>query len=100
MVDLAKINREGGDEIHQRLGYKMILEGCEQAQREGYAWLWADTCCIDKRSSVEPSEAINSMYQWHENSRVRADAYLHEAWGSSFPTASNFVSAKDDQSGS
>lgn len=24
-------------------------------------WLWIDTCCIDKRSSAELSEAINSV---------------------------------------
>lgn len=29
-----------------------------------------DTCCIDKRSSAELSEAINSMYSWYENSLV------------------------------
>ncbi|KIM59316.1 hypothetical protein SCLCIDRAFT_86277, partial [Scleroderma citrinum Foug A] len=50
--------------------YKKILEGCEQAQRERCVWLWADTCCIDKRCSAEPSNTINSMYQWHKNSRV------------------------------
>ncbi|KIM59300.1 hypothetical protein SCLCIDRAFT_126417, partial [Scleroderma citrinum Foug A] len=26
-----------------------------QAQREEYAWLWVDTCCIDKQSIAEPS---------------------------------------------
>ena len=25
-------------------------------------WFWVDTCCIDKSSSAELSEAINSMY--------------------------------------
>ena len=90
MADLAKMDREEGDEIRQRLGYKKILESCEQAKRDGHAWLWVDTCCIDKRSSAELSEAINSMYRWYENSRV-CYAYLHDVWGSSFPTA------RDDQ---
>ncbi|KAK3711883.1 hypothetical protein LTR37_009401 [Vermiconidia calcicola] len=31
-------------------------------------WVWIDTCCIDKRSSAELSEAINSMYAWYKNS--------------------------------
>ena len=31
-------------------------------------WTWVDTCCIDKRSSAELSEAINSMYQWYQDS--------------------------------
>jgi hypothetical protein len=30
-------------------------------------WAWIDTCCIDKRSSAELSEAINSMYSWYKN---------------------------------
>jgi hypothetical protein len=34
-----------------------------------------DTCCIDKRSSSELSEAINSMYQWYQNA-VYCYAYL------------------------
>ena len=28
-----------------------------------------DTCCIDKKSSAELSEAINSMFQWYKNSK-------------------------------
>ena len=28
------------------------------------------SCCIDKTSSAELSEAINSMWQWYENAEV------------------------------
>lgn len=28
-------------------------------------WIWVDTCCIDKRSSAELSESINSMWEWY-----------------------------------
>ena len=38
-------------------------------------WVWIDTCCIDKKSSAELSEAINSMFQWYKRSRV-CYAYL------------------------
>ncbi|KAI0539386.1 hypothetical protein GGR58DRAFT_524670 [Xylaria digitata] len=31
---------------------------------------WIDTCCIDKRSSSELSEAINSMYRWYKEAGV------------------------------
>ena len=51
-----------------------------------FEWLWVDTCCIDKRSSAELSEAVNSMYRWYENLRL-CYAYLHDVSGSSFPTA-------------
>jgi len=29
-------------------------------------YVWVDTCCINKESSAELSEAINSMYQWYD----------------------------------
>jgi len=88
IVDLAKMESEESDEIRQRLGYKKILASCEQAKGEGYEWLWVDTCCIDKRSSAELSEAINSMYRWYGNSTV-CYAYLHDVAGSSLPTESD-----------
>lgn len=35
----------------------------------------ANSCCIDKRSSAELSEAINSMYQWYWRAAI-CYAYL------------------------
>ena len=86
VVKLAKMDEDDRSEIRQRDGYRKILQSCEQAKKDGYKWLWMDTCCIDKRSSAELSEAINSMYRWYENSRI-CYAYLHDVPGSSFPTA-------------
>ena len=85
IVKLAKKPVEERDEIRQRDGYQKILQSCEQAQKDGYEWLWVDTCCIDKRSSAELSEAINSMYRWYQNAKV-CYAYLHDVPSSSFPT--------------
>ena len=87
MVGLAKMDAEERDEIRQRLGYWKIRDACQQAKKDGYEWVWVDTCCIDKRSSAELSEAINSMYRWYENSRV-CYAYLHDV-DLSFPTQRN-----------
>ncbi|OTB15397.1 hypothetical protein K445DRAFT_75351 [Daldinia sp. EC12] len=56
-------------------GYEKIVLTCEQAKRHRYRWDWVDTCCIDKTSSAELSEAINSMYQWYKESAV-CYAYL------------------------
>ncbi|EJF62075.1 hypothetical protein DICSQDRAFT_169653 [Dichomitus squalens LYAD-421 SS1] len=39
---------------------------CALAANECYEWAWLDTCCIDKTSSAELSEATNSMYAWYE----------------------------------
>ena len=77
IVDLAKMEKDEQNEVRQRLGYKKILASCEQAKKDELKWLWADTCCIDKRSSAELSEAINSMYRWYENSGV-CYAYLQD----------------------
>ena len=83
MVDLEKMDVKERNDIRQRLGYKKILDTCEQAKKDEYDWVWVDTCCIDKRSSAELSEAINSMYRWYANSAV-CYAYLHDV-GSFFP---------------
>ena len=85
MVDLAKMDREEQNEIRGRLGYKKIVDTCNQAKQDGYEWVWIDTCCINKRSSAELSEAINSMYRWYANAKT-CYAYLHDVDGSSFPT--------------
>ncbi|KAK0614789.1 Vegetative incompatibility protein HET-E-1 [Lasiodiplodia hormozganensis] len=54
----------------EKSGYKKIEETCLQASRDGFAYVWVDTCCIDKSSSAELSEAINSMYRWYNQAAV------------------------------
>jgi len=88
MVELAKMAAEERDEVRQHDGYRKILQSCERAQKDGYEWLWVDTCCIDKRSSAELSEAINSMYRWYESAKV-CYTYLHDVPDPWFPTWSN-----------
>jgi hypothetical protein len=56
-------------------GYLKIQGCCWQAFRDGWQYAWIDTCCIDKSSSAELSEAINSMFRWYENATV-CYAYL------------------------
>ena len=87
VAKLVKMDEEVRSEIHQHGGYRKILQSCEQA-KDGYKWLWVDTCCINKQSSAELSEAINSMYQWYKNSRI-CYVYLHDLPGSSFPIVCN-----------
>jgi len=85
MVELANMDTKRQDEIRNRDGYQKILRSCKQAEKDGFKWLWVDTCCIDKRSSAELSEAINSMYRWYEKS-ARCYVYLHDVLDLSFPT--------------
>jgi len=49
-------------------GYQKIIFTCQQATRHGIGYAWVDTCCIDKSSSAELSEAINSMFIWYRKS--------------------------------
>lgn len=48
-----------------KTGWDKINMTCLQAARDGLEYAWVDTCCIDKTSSAELSEAINSMFQWY-----------------------------------
>lgn len=54
---------------HPQLSEKIAM-ACKVAREAGYKLLWIDTCCIDKSSSAELAEAINSMYKWYRLSNV------------------------------
>ncbi len=56
-------------------GRSKIIYTCRLAAQEGLEWAWIDTCCIDKSSSAELSEAINSMFKYYQGARV-CYAYL------------------------
>jgi hypothetical protein len=59
----------------QKKGYQKIEGCCAQALKDGFSHVWIDTCCIDKTSSADLSEALNSMYYWYGSSKV-CYAYL------------------------
>lgn len=48
-----------------KAGYQKLVFCAKQAARDGLQFFWVDTCSIDKSSSAELSEAINSMFQWY-----------------------------------
>jgi hypothetical protein len=71
-------------------GFGKIAMTCELARRVGLTHSWVDTCCIDKRSSAELTEAINSMFQWY------TDAAICFAWLADLaPVAEAEVEAND-----
>ncbi|KAM5530181.1 hypothetical protein V8D89_016147 [Ganoderma adspersum] len=55
----------------------LVRDCCTFAARDGFEWIWIDTCCIDKTSSSELSEAINSMYAWYAAADV-CYVWLHD----------------------
>ena len=50
----------------QMHGYAKLSAACDMARTLEFQYLWMDTCCIDKSSSSELSESINSMYRWYQ----------------------------------
>ncbi|KAI6121299.1 heterokaryon incompatibility protein-domain-containing protein, partial [Pisolithus sp. B1] len=65
-------------DIKGRSVYLMSAEGglrklqafCLVTCKQGYSWVWSDTCCIDKDSSAESQEAILSMFTWYRRSTL------------------------------
>ncbi|KAF4825699.1 Vegetative incompatibility protein HET-E-1 [Colletotrichum siamense] len=51
-------------------GYAKLHDSCRQACLDKLEWIWIDTCCIDKTSSAELSEAINTMFRWYQEAVV------------------------------
>lgn len=51
-------------------GFAKIFATCRQTCRDGLSHVWIDTVCIDKSSSAELSEAINSMFAWYKKAEV------------------------------
>ncbi|KAI0107467.1 HET domain-containing protein [Nemania sp. FL0031] len=57
--------------------FQKIKKTCKLAATRSISYVWVDTCCIDKSSSAELSEAINSMFDWYKQSQV-CFAYLSD----------------------
>ena len=60
---------EGGV-ANTKLGHQKIEFCAKQALADGLEYCWVDTCCIDKTSSAELSEAINSMFRWYQQAAI------------------------------
>ncbi|KPM43234.1 hypothetical protein AK830_g3359 [Neonectria ditissima] len=61
----------------KKKGFFKIKAACKQAVKNELDYLWVDTNCIDKTSSAELSEAINSMFAWYRDATL-CYAYLSD----------------------
>ncbi|KAF9894633.1 hypothetical protein FE257_006521 [Aspergillus nanangensis] len=52
------------------IGWQKINKSCGKALEYNCDYIWIDTCCIDKSSSAELQEAINSMFSYYKKSTV------------------------------
>ncbi|PMD32942.1 HET-domain-containing protein, partial [Hyaloscypha variabilis F] len=67
---------------NKKAGFEKIKKCGQTALAQGIDYIWVDTCCIDKSSSAELSEAINSMSRWYADAKIcyayLADVSLHK----------------------
>ncbi|TFK55908.1 HET-domain-containing protein, partial [Heliocybe sulcata] len=68
--DILNANGKPPASIARRPGYLKLVCSCTIARASGFKYIWIDTCCINKQSSAELSEAINSMYRYYRDAQV------------------------------
>lgn len=66
-VTLQDIERR---DFARKINFQKIQRSCQLAAKNGYTWIWIDTCTINKTSSAELTQAINSMFSWYCNSDI------------------------------
>lgn len=74
---LIRNSQYAGTDPRAKPAFSKVRCAAQQALRNGHSYIWIDTCCIDKTSSAELSEAINSMYKWYSASEI-CYAYLSD----------------------
>lgn len=68
--DIEKSVKSGKPGYSKKRGFYKLDHAAKHAQQRGLKYIWIDTCCIDKTSSTEVQEAINSMYRYYANADV------------------------------
>lgn len=61
---------EHSDHRSAKKGFRKIQTAWVIAQRHSLEYIWVDMNCINKDSSAEVSEAINSMSAWYQDSSI------------------------------
>ncbi|GFF82129.1 heterokaryon incompatibility protein HET [Aspergillus lentulus] len=60
--------------------WSKIQLACGLALNDGFAYIWVDNCCIDKSSSAELSESLNSVFAWYKDAAI-CYAYMPDVSG-------------------
>ncbi|KAI0402570.1 kinesin light chain [Xylaria palmicola] len=79
-----------------KTAYKKIRFCGEQATRHGLRHFWVDTCCIDKSSSAELTESINSMFRWYRDA-AKCYAYLEDVSSSTMQDGDPHIQLKQSR---
>ncbi|KAF2823216.1 HET-domain-containing protein, partial [Ophiobolus disseminans] len=77
-VTFQDVHSDAGD-WKAKKGYKKLIFLEQQARKDGLDYFWIDTCCINKESSAEHSEAINSMFRWYQRAQ-KCYVYLSDVY--------------------
>jgi hypothetical protein len=80
-----------------KAGYEKLRFIAKQATLDGLHYFWVDTCCIDKGSSAELQEAINSMFRWYQKSKI-CYVYLSDVSSDTSSSLTNTLSVSLHQS--
>jgi hypothetical protein len=80
-----------------KAGYAKIQFCVDQAAKDNLKYCWIDTCCIDKTSSAELSEAINSMFRWYKNAK-HCYVYLSDVSTSAINSLDTAITSRTRQS--
>ncbi|KAI0699862.1 heterokaryon incompatibility protein-domain-containing protein [Cerioporus squamosus] len=69
--EICKLEQEtpANEPVLHKLSPK-IQAACKIAQDHDFSYIWIDSGCIDKSSSAELSEAINSMFEWYRHANM------------------------------
>lgn len=81
------------EKVVEKAGFAKILQTCALARANDIKYAWVDTCCIDKTSSAELTEAINSMFRWYK------DACICYAYLSDLPPRKEMMEPSDHVAG-
>ena len=69
--DVAKHSiNDSSSLVRRKTGFLKVRGACRLAASDGYDWIWIDSCCIDKSSSADLQEAINSMWDYYAKSNI------------------------------
>ncbi|KAF2664299.1 HET-domain-containing protein [Microthyrium microscopicum] len=75
---------EESGSFSKRKSFPKLQGACQRAVQDSLEWIWIDTCTIDKTSSADLSEAINSMYTYYAESKI-CYAHLADIDGNTIP---------------
>ena len=72
----------------EKNGWKKLEFCAEKSKEASFDYFWVDTCCIDKSSSAELQEALNSMFRWYSEAELclvyLSDVEKSQRWKTAF----------------